>query len=435
MDTQNVQPWQLDFLERATALDESAETSSNPEAALEWAGTLRERSHTGVDTVEELDDESEQQEQDRERPANTFMLGTRFSDMEQQELEPIWPGWIYSGVITGIIGEEGTGKSTLMTALAARISSGRNGPDGGRTRKGTVLYIGPEEFDDITILDRLNTEEAITRNVISLRDIFDEDFKLPTHIDDLKRAIVHYKASLVVIDPINSVVARGHTLNTNQGARAILGPLQKMLREAACGMVFITHFTKMSKTQKASTRASGSQGIYDFLRVYCTLSIDQPTGKVILHQTKNNLLTRNATRPPDLSIEKLSSGRLFFSGVGTTPDFRIVTENQMLSMGQQAILRIVDSDPLYDFPAGMIHQCLLEIYPTFKEVRTRSLLSRMSGPDSKGHIHICKLGWGYYCSMKRADILAEQAKQATPEVMLVAEDSAPTESHVDVELA
>ena len=428
MDTQNVQPWQRSFLEKAVELDESAETSSNPEAAQEWAGTLRERSHTGVDTVEELDDE----EQERDRPTNTFMLGTRFSDMEQQELEPIWPGWVYSGVITGVIGEEGTGKSTLMTALAARVSSGRNGPDGSRTRKGTVIYISPEEFDDITVIDRLKVEEANLENVVSLQSVGNEPFKLPTHIEALKRAIVHYKASLVVLDPINTCIAQGYTVNTAQGAIAILAPLQNMLREAACGLIFINHFTKMSGKAKTSVRGAGSYAVYAYIRIYGTLGIDQPTGKVFLHEDKNNL---GIPKPADIYIEKLSSGKLFFSGAGSTPDFRTVTENQMLSMGQQAILRIVDSDPLYDFPAGMIHQCVLEIYPTFKETRTRSLLKRMSEPDSKGQIHICKLGWGYYCSMKRADKLAEMAKQATPEVVLVAEDEAPPESHVDVELA
>jgi len=137
MDTQQEpQEWQMSFLDRSEKLEESAETARNPEWNYEWADTLRQLSRLDADSVEEVERHEQPSASAEERPTSTFMLGTRFSDMEQMELEPIWPGWIYSGFITGIIGEEGTGKSTLMTALAARVSAGRNGPDGSRTRKG-----------------------------------------------------------------------------------------------------------------------------------------------------------------------------------------------------------------------------------------------------------------------------------------------------------
>lgn len=413
---EQLKDYQVEFVGKAQELDETAETSHNPEYQHEMADTLRTLSHTDAQTVEELD---EQEQPEEDKPTDTFMLGTRFSDMEEMELDPIWPGWIYSGVITGIIGEEGTGKSTLMTALTARASAGRNGPDGSRMRKGAVIYIGPEEFDEITIIKRLQTEEANLDNVISLQNVLDEDFKLPTHLELLKKVIIHYKASLVVIDPINSCIAKGATLNTNQGARAILSPLQKMLKQTECGLIFINHFTKAGKSNRTSARASGSQGIYDFLRIYCTLSIDETTGKVILHEDKNNL---NVPRPANIYIERLKSGKLFFSG-GSSADFAVMAEQQRLSMGRQAILKIVDKEPLTDFPGGLIHQCLLEMYPNMPSTTTRSLLKRMSDPGKNGHVDIMKLGYGYYCSTKRPAILAakqiqkedEQEQEDTPE--------------------
>ena len=400
--------FQVKFVEKAQVLDETAETSHNPEYQHEMADTLRTLSHTDAQTVEEL--ETDNEEELPERTTSSFMIGTRFSDMEKQELDPVWPGWIYRGVITGVIGEEGTGKSTLMSALAARISAGRNAPDGTPTGTGTVIYISPEEFDDVTVIDRLTIEEANLSNVITLQDILDEPFKLPNHLDLLKAAIIHYKASLVVIDPINSCVGKGHTINTVQGAIAFLSPLQRMLRQVQCGLIFINHFTK-SKSGSTSDRGSGSKGIYNFLRIYCTLSVDVPTGKVLLHEDKNNLRTGTMQKPPDLYIEKLKSGKLFFSGAGNTTDFRVMAENERLSMGGQAIIKILDSNPRNDFPSAIIHQTLLEMYPSMPPGTTRSLLKRLSDDG-----YILKIAWNTYCSAKRPGILAATQKQKeTPE--------------------
>jgi hypothetical protein len=403
-----LQGYQVEFLAKGQELEEKAESSPNPEAAHEWAQTLKDLSHTGVDTVEELDT-PEQPDSLEDRTTDGFALGTRFSDIEKQELDPVWAGWIYRGVITGVIGEEGTGKSTLMSALAARISAGRDAPDGTPTGAGTVIYISPEEFDDVTVIDRLELEGANLNNVITMQDILDEPFKLPTHLDFLKAAIIHYKASLVVIDPINSCVGKGHTINTIQGAIAFLSPLQRMLRQVQCGLVFINHFTK-SKSGSTSDRGSGSKGIYNFLRIYCTLSVDIPTGKVLLHEDKNNLRTGTMKKPPDLYIEKLKSGKLFFSGAGNTADFRVMTENERLSMGGQAIIKILDSDPFRDFPSAIIHQTLLGIYPSMPPGTTKSLLSRMS---DRGFI--LKIAWNTYCSAKRPGMLAEMQRQKEDE--------------------
>ena len=347
-----LQGWQKNFLEKATTLEETAETSTNPEWNHEWAETLKDLSHTGKDFIEELDAQEEKESvpaaQESIRPSDSFMLGTRFSDIEEQELDPVWEKWIYRGKITGVIGEEGTGKSTLMSALAAIISAGRPGPDDGLTAPGAVIYISPEEDDEITVLNRLKVEGANLQNVVTLQDVLDEPFQLPTHIRLLEKAILHYKASLVVIDPINSCIARGHTLNTNTGARAIMAPLQKMLKEAQCGLVFINHFTK-SNSARTNVRGANSYGLYAFLRIYCSLKVDEATGKVVLHEEKNNL---NTGKPSDLFIEKLPGGKLFFSGAGQSADFARMTEQQRLSMGAQAILKVLDSAPLYRSPGG-----------------------------------------------------------------------------------
>ena len=41
-----LQGWQKNFLEKATTLEETAETSTNPEWNHEWAETLKDLSHT-----------------------------------------------------------------------------------------------------------------------------------------------------------------------------------------------------------------------------------------------------------------------------------------------------------------------------------------------------------------------------------------------------
>ena len=63
----------------------------------------------------------------------------------------------------------------------------------------------------------------------------------------------------------------------------------------------------------------------------------------------------------------------------------------------------------------MIHQCVRELYPDMPLNTTRSLLKRLSKPNKDGHTLITKVGYGEYCSNKRAAILAQMQVDADAE--------------------
>lgn len=333
---------------------------------------------------------------------NRAHLGTVYSTMTKRPIDWVWPKYAAIGYISCFTGPSRSGKSSLLSAIAARVSNGWNNPDGTPSIKGRVIVISPEEEPDVTGMERMEIEGANTDNITDLTRVDcgihgTQDFKLdnPAHLDILVENILYYKACLVLIDPLMSVSDK--SLNWNQSARAILNPFQRMLQEQGVACILVNHFTKDKKGDPLS-RMFGSLSIGQLLRIVAVVDKVPGSNQTYLSLYKNNLI-KESEMPPDLFIGQQASGRLVFSEGGATPSYKAVQEAARLSMSRQNVLRLLESDPMRDFELPEIHQSIRgKSYST-----TRGLVCDMFNQGQ-----ISKTARGQYYSLQRAVRIASQ---------------------------
>ena len=72
-------------------------------------------------------------------------------DLEEREIQWLWPQRVPAGCLTLLVGKPGEGKSFLTTDMAARVSTGAAWPDGTPGPSGSVLFICDEDDPGATI--------------------------------------------------------------------------------------------------------------------------------------------------------------------------------------------------------------------------------------------------------------------------------------------
>lgn len=85
----------------------------------------------------------------------------RIADVQARELEPLWPGIIWVGKPTLLVGDPGLSKSTLVCGVVARITQHREWPcSSGKTIDGEVLMLSAEDDVADTLRPRLEAAGA-----------------------------------------------------------------------------------------------------------------------------------------------------------------------------------------------------------------------------------------------------------------------------------
>jgi hypothetical protein len=146
-------------------------------------------------------------------------------------------------------GDPDHGKSVLTTDLAARVSAGRNLPDGTATKKAGVIIIAAEDGEADTIRPRFDAAGGEASNVLLLGTFPDGTdgerlFELPDDVPLLEQAINKMEAALVVIDPLTAFAAKGINLNQDTEARRALSPLKSVAERTGAAIVIVRHLNK-----------------------------------------------------------------------------------------------------------------------------------------------------------------------------------------------
>jgi len=86
---------------------------------------------------------------------------TSFADIEPVELEAVWQGIALAGTVNVLAGPGGSGKSFLGYDLAARVSQGREMPDGSPgAPPSNVVIVGLEDSPEASAVHRLTEVRA-----------------------------------------------------------------------------------------------------------------------------------------------------------------------------------------------------------------------------------------------------------------------------------
>ena len=199
----------------------------------------------------------------------TEAIVVRLSDVQEQQVEWLWPNRIPLGKLTLLAGDPGLGKSFVTVDMAARVSTGKGWPDcydQGQPVGSVVMFNCEDDIAD-TVLPRLNRAGGDPSRVIALQGVstidnktgerrqrgFSLDVDLPKLIDVLE---VNRDVRLVVIDPVSAYCGATDS-HKNADIRAMLAPMADMASKYRVSVVMVTHLAKGSGG-KAVYRAMGS---------------------------------------------------------------------------------------------------------------------------------------------------------------------------------
>jgi AAA domain len=206
--------------------------------------------------------------------------------------------------------------------LAARLSSGRELPDGFRpAQPGAVLLISGEDGVRDTIVPRLLAAEADMRrvHVFHGRGRNGMRERLPTFPEDcdlLRDIIAETGAQLVIADPFLAFLSNHLCAVNNQMVCQTLTPLATIAEATRSAIALVRHLNKGGNGQRAIYRGSGSMAFIGAARTAFLAGRDPEEPELrLLACTKSNLSTPPATL--GYRIERTPQGQPRIAWAGT----------------------------------------------------------------------------------------------------------------------
>jgi hypothetical protein len=198
-------------------------------------------------------------------------------------------GRIPAGSLGLFAGREGTGKSSFLIWLSARITTGTlPGSLHGQPR--AVIYVAVEDSWKYTIVPRLIAAGADLHRVYraEVQAIMGDTVSLSLPADNklLEEAITGHGVAMVVLDPLMSAISDTLDTHVNRQVRQALDPLARMADRTGAVMAGVAHFNKSGGTD-ASSLITASGAFKDVARFIFAFAADDD-GQVIT-QTKNSL--------------------------------------------------------------------------------------------------------------------------------------------------
>lgn len=189
------------------------------------------------------------------------------SSITRKTVDALWNGRLYAGRQSLLAGPQGISKSLAAADFAARVSTGRDWPDGAPCKQGQVLFISGEDDEADTTCPRLDAANADTSRIAFLKMVrkfdpkkkqtFETLFTLADvdHLDQALRKLGN--CQLVVIDPVGSYMGGKTDTYRDNEVRAVLAPVAAIAEKHRCAVLLIAHHGK-SESVNADGKILGS---------------------------------------------------------------------------------------------------------------------------------------------------------------------------------
>jgi len=240
----------------------------------------------------------------------------KLADVNREEIEWEWEARLPHRRIVLVEGDPGVGKSWLVLAIGAAITTGAPLPGQTAPREpGKVLLLTAEDGLADTVRPRMEDMGADLQRVKVLTAMRDEEGneRHPSLVDDLgavEAVLSEGGYKLLIVDPLNAYL--GVTLDTHRDAalRAALTPLALLAERWGVIVLCIRHLTKGGR-DKAIYRGQGNIAYTAAARVVFLVGENpDDRGERVMICIKNNL----APLPPALAFE-LTEGRFLWRGI------------------------------------------------------------------------------------------------------------------------
>ena len=227
---------------------------------------------------------------------------TSAASIEPKAIEHLWPGVLYMGKPTLIVGDPGLGKSLVTADIAARVSTGRVWPLGTENSgAGDVVMCSAEDDPGDTIVPRLIAAGADRNRVEFFDGVLETDadgeermkaLALDRHIDQLAAVAARKKGrlKLVIVDPVAAFLGATDS-HKNAEIRGLLAALARVAAEYRFAVCVVAHLNKGTGAS-AIYRISGSVAFVAAARAaYAVVRDPQDPLRRLVLPVKNNLGT------------------------------------------------------------------------------------------------------------------------------------------------
>jgi KaiC/GvpD/RAD55 family RecA-like ATPase len=256
------------------------------------------------------------------------VVGIRASEVITKPVEWLWDKRIPKGKLTMFDGDPDVGKSVVTMDLAARVSTGRGFPDGATCDAGNVLIVNVEDAKDDTVVPRLKAHGADLERIVVIDGMPDEKggtrlLDLPDDVPSLRNAVKHYEASLLIIDPVITML--GGDVYKDSDARKALAPLRDMAEATGVTIVAVRHLNK-NTSLSAIQRGGGNMGLIGVARAGAFFAYHpEQDGLRVMAPHKSNL----AEKQP--SLQYVIKGWAIDENIGRV-EWRGITEHDANSL-------------------------------------------------------------------------------------------------------
>lgn len=237
---------------------------------------------------------------------------SRMSDVHALPVDWLWHGRIAIHALTIVEGAEGLGKSTLLTALAAAVTTGAALPGDEARAPQTVLWLSAEDDLARVLRPRLDAAKADCERVYAVGDPFRFD---ASGLLALRELIATHTPRLVIVDPIFAFASGDG--NKGSDTRALTNDLKSVAEQFDCAIVLVRHIGKARGLGDPRAAGLGSTEWRAAARSVLLVGADpdQPARRAVAH-TKHNLgpLAESLGYEIRPDAESPSGARFFWSG-------------------------------------------------------------------------------------------------------------------------
>lgn len=209
--------------------------------------------------------------------------------VKTHEILWLWKPYIPFGKVTLVAGDPGTGKSTFVLDLLAKVTKGECMPfeDGEEKRMPmNVLYQCAEDNLSDTIMPRFNAAGGDPKYI----KFVDESKQSLTFDDErLEHAVAQTGARVVVLDPLSSYIGGETNMNAANEVRSKMNHLIHMAEMYGIAVIVVCHLNKSTQT-KAMYKASGSVDVVGGVRSALLVTKgenDNPEERIVTHMKSN----------------------------------------------------------------------------------------------------------------------------------------------------
>lgn len=206
------------------------------------------------------------------------LLDAPLTEFESEPIDWLWYAWLPRGVVTLMDGNPGVSKSTLVADLVARITTGREWPDGTPATRGPgrVMWITTEDDPGRVLRPRIEAaggEASLVRFVTS-EVVFPGASAAFTELL-VRRSQEPLGLEFVILDPLFSHIdAKVKSIADADMRQGVMNPLNRAAEAADVAILVVRHFNKDTAASAINRGAGSLGGIVGAARALWSVAID-----------------------------------------------------------------------------------------------------------------------------------------------------------------